>query len=486
MRSRAIAAAAVFSIGLAGASQAADVNEQGAKELRNILTHSLSRDLARSGFVTVTPSGDQYQITYDLAKFFDKINSSALSVTGFKPLLLFAQPLAEGKWHLKGDNSLDVSVHSPTADVSYSVASNSVDGIFDPALEVMRSLETKSNGIKFSSIGSGRNTGHAMDATIDSASFSSSVTDGTGAGKVNLQSQGTLQRFNETVTGSGASSVNLSADSIDIKAAATSLPAKELRELVHFFIQHIKAKQLSDSGSEKFAELVRRALPGFGSLNETVTLNNLLVTTAKGKVGVKTVDYSFKMDGLTKASNVNFGLRAEHFTPDPGLIPSTYAAFLPETLDVQIGMPNINFEGIVDAALKNVATRATPVSGEALKRIAFPGGLATLEFPKISATSGVYDVEVSGALKRATQSHAGYSLQATILARDFDKTVTAIQDAAKTDPQLNKVSFSLMAAKGFAKTDPDGRLRWDVTMDENRTVTVNGQVLKGPKGQKSP
>ncbi len=482
MRSKTIAAAAVFSIGLAGASQAADVKEQGAKELRTILTHSLSRDLARSGFVTVTPSGDQYQIIYDLAKFFDKINSNALSVTGFKPLSLFAQPLAEGKWRLKGDNSLDVSVHSPASDITYSVASNVIDGIFDPALEVMRSLETKSNGIKFSSVGSGRNTGHAMDATIDNASFSSSVTDGVEAGKVNLQSQGTLQRINETVTGPGASSVNISADSVDIKAAATSLPAKELRELVHFFFQHIKAKQLSESGSEKFAELVRRALPGFGSLDETVTLNNLLVATAKGKVGVKTVDYSFKMDGLTKTSNVNFGLRAEHFTPDPGLIPSVYAAFLPEMLDVRIGMPDINFDGLIDAALKNVATRATPVSGEALKRIAFPGGHATLEFPKISAISGVYDVEVSGALKRTTQSHAGYSLQAMVLARDFDKTITAVQNAAKTDPQLNKVSFSLMAAKGFAKTAPDGRLRWDVTMDENRTVTVNGQVLKGPKG----
>ncbi len=482
MRSKAIAAAAVFSIGLAGASQAADVNEQGAKELRNILTHSLSRDLARSGFVTVTPSGDQYQITYDLAKFFDKINSSALSVTGFKPLSLFAQPLAEGKWHLKGDNSVSVSVRSPASDITYSVASNSVDGIFDPEIEVMRSLETKSNGVKFSSIGSGRNTGHAMDATIDGVSFSSSVTDGAEAGKVNLQSQGTLQRFNETVTGPGASSVNLTADSIDINVAATSLPAKELRELVHFFIQHIKAKQLSDSGSEKFAELVRRALPGFGSLDETVTLNNMLVTTDKGKVGVKTVDYNFKMDGLTKASNVNFGLRAEHFTPDPGLIPPAYAAFLPETVDVRLGVPDINFEGLVDTALKNVATRATPVSGEALRRTMFPSGRATLEFPKIAATSGVYDVEVSGALKGSTQSRTGYSLQATILARDFDKTVTAVQDAAKTDPQLNSVSFGLMAAKGFAKTDPDGRLRWDVTMDENRIVTVNGQVLKGPKG----
>ncbi len=112
--------------------------------MRNILTHSLSHDLARSGFVAVKAAGDQYEITYDLAKFFDKINSGALSVTGLKPLSLFAQPVDQGRWHLKGDNSLDVSVHSPASDLTYSVASSSVDGIFDPTIEVMRSMEVKS------------------------------------------------------------------------------------------------------------------------------------------------------------------------------------------------------------------------------------------------------------------------------------------------------------------------------------------------------
>jgi hypothetical protein len=35
-------------------------------------------------------------------------------------------------------------------------------------------------------------------------------------------------------------------------------------------------------------------------------------------------------------------------------------------------------------------------------------------------------------------------------------------------------------AKGFAKTDPDGRQRWEIAADENGTVTVNGQVMKNP------
>ena len=480
MRSRVIAAA-VFSIGLAGAPQAAEINEQGARELRNILTQPLSQDLARSDFVTVKPVGDQYEIVYDLAKFFDKINSRAFSVTGFKPLSLFARPLEQGRWHLTGDNSLDVALHSPTSDLAYSIASNSFDGIFDPTIEMMRSMGIKSSGVKFSSVGSGPKSGRKLDATIDSLSFAHTVTDSSEAGKVDLQLQGTLQRLSEqfTVRPDG-SPVTFSADSVDTNLTATSLPAKDLRALIRFFVQHVKAKQLSESGSEKFEQLVHRALPVFGSLNKTVTLNDVLVVTDKGKVGVKRIDYSFKMDGLTKASNVNLELRAEQVTPDSGFVPAAYSAFLPSTLDVQLGVPNINFEGLIDTGLDAIAPHAAPVSGEALKRTMFPSGYGTLEFPKISATSGVYDVEISGALKGSTKPHTGYSLQATILARDFDKTVAAIQDAAKAEPRLNKVSFGLLAAKGFAKTDPDGRLRWDIAMDEDRTMTVNGQVMKKP------
>lgn len=480
MRSRAIAAA-VFSMGLAGASQAADVNEQGAKELRGILTQSLSQDLARSDFVTVKPAGDQYEIVYDLAKFFDKINSSAFSVTGFKPLTLFAQPVEREKWHLTGDNSLDIALHSPTSDIGYSIASSSFDGIFDPAIEMMRSMGIKSSGVKFSSAGSGPKSGRKIDATIDSASFAHTITDSSEAGKVGLQLQGTLQGLNEQFTmRPDASPITFRADSVDTSVTATSLPVRDLRELIRFFVQHVKAKQLSQSGSEKFERLVHRALPIFGSLGKTVTLNNASLATDKGKVGIKRIDYSFKMDGLTKASNVNLELRAEQFMPDADLVPAAYTVFLPTALDVQLGVPNVNFEGLVDTALDAIAARATPVSGEALKRTMFPSGYGTLEFPKISATSGAYDVEISGELKGSTKPHSGYSLQATILARDFDKTVAAVQEAAKANPRLNNVSFSLLAAKGFAKTDPDGRLRWDVTMDEDRTVTVNGQVMKKP------
>src|ERR1700712_5694195 len=126
MRSSVLAVAAFFTVGLAVASQAADINEQGAKELRGVFTQYLSHDLADSGFITVKPAINRYEITYDLSKFFDKISSSNFSITGLKPLTMFAAPMDKGLWSIDGDNSFDISAHSkmgdaPPADINYSL-----------------------------------------------------------------------------------------------------------------------------------------------------------------------------------------------------------------------------------------------------------------------------------------------------------------------------------------------------------------------------
>jgi hypothetical protein len=105
----------------------------------------------------------------------------------------------------------------------------------------------------------------------------------------------------------------------------------------------------------------------------------------------------------------------------------------------------------------------------------------TLEFPEISASSGVYDIDMSGKMVTDLGHTDRYSLQMSVLARDYDKTIAFVQNAAKTDPELNQISFVMMMAKGFAKTDPDGRQRWDIVVGEDGSFTVNGQVMTAPK-----
>ncbi|MBB4565969.1 hypothetical protein [Rhizobium leucaenae] len=113
-----------------------------------------------------------------------------------------------------------------------------------------------------------------------------------------------------------------------------------------------------------------------------------------------------------------------------------------------------------------------------LQQAMFPDGTMTINFPKISAVSGLYDIEASGSMRGWLNEKDRVSMKMTVFARDLDKTIAAVQDAAKTEPDLSQLSFGLMMAKGFAKTDPDGRARWDVSIADDESVTINGQAIK--------
>jgi predicted aspartyl protease len=115
---------------------------------------------------------------------------------------------------------------------------------------------------------------------------------------------------------------------------------------------------------------------------------------------------------------------------------------------------------------------------EKLQKAMFPDGTMTINFPKISAVSSLYDVEASGSMRGWLTEKDRVAMKMTVLARDLDKTIAAIQEAAKTKEDLSQLSFGLMMAKGFAKTDADGRSRWDIDLSDDGHVTVNGQVMK--------
>jgi hypothetical protein len=147
---------------------------------------------------------------------------------------------------------------------------------------------------------------------------------------------------------------------------------------------------------------------------------------------------------------------------------------------VQLALPDMDLAAFGEELLK--VDFSTPTSDKESER-AFEklveGRDFVVAFPKIAAVSSVYDADISGEIRGDPKTKKEYSMKASIVARDFDKTIAAVQELAKTSPDLNQVSFGLMMAKGFAKADPDGRQRWDIDIARNGAITINGQVVKG-------
>lgn len=485
MRYRVLAAATVLTVGVITASQAAEVSEQGAKDLRSVLTRYFFLDLSKSDFITVKPAGNRYEIGYDFSKLFERINSADFSINGLKPLITYAEPLANGLWNVSGDNSADVSAHykigdRPATDLKYAFSSLAFNGVFDPAIGYARSMDVTGKDFKLSSV-----TGQqSLDAGFSGMTYALKSTDTAKPGTVDIDVKGAIPGFYEKITAMPAQSLDMHVDNVDVVGSMKGVPTKELRDLARFIFEHIKAKKLSKKGNETFQQLARAALPLFASFDETVTYSNSSFVMDKGKADLGKLIYSVKMNGLTKQSNIGFGMSAEDIKLDSDAIPASYAALVPTKVVVEAGVPDMNFADAADIVLSTDFSDSKALSPDMGKRLGdavFPNHKMKVEVPEISAVSSVYDIAASGKIEVDLQNSKHFALEASILARDYDKTIAFIQNAAKTDPQLNQLSFGMMMAKGFAKTDPDGRQRWDITMGDNGAVTVNGQVLSSPK-----
>ncbi|NEI71427.1 hypothetical protein GR212_17755 [Rhizobium lusitanum] len=486
MRFKAVAAAAFVAAGVIGSAQAADVSEQGAKDLYGNLTYFLPDDIAKSGVISVKPVSGHYEVTYDLQKLLETLNASGFDISGLKPLTMLATPLDGGLWDIEGNNAFDVSAHSkpgngPATEFRYALASSTVKGVFDPALHYLRSMDMKGQGITFATKTTDENNSvQKNDATADSVAYTLSSADSGEPGRLDIKMNGSLQSLYDKISSDDATLGEIKVGAIDFNMGATKLPLKAVNSFLQFVSEHKDEKTLSDADSQALKALLMDAMPIVGSFDESVAIKDVAVTTPFGNGGLQKMGYFFKVAGPANAMNADFGLNAEKLTLATGLVPDDYIAFIPDAADVQVQVPNLNFSAMMDV-LKETDFK-NPDSNTAidtkLQQAMFPDGTVTINFPKISATSDLYDIEASGSMRGWLNEKDRVSMKMTVFARDLDKTIAAIQEAAKTKTDLSQLSFGLMMAKGFAKTDADGRSRWDIDLSDDGHVSVNGQVMK--------
>jgi len=487
MRLKLVTTTSLVALSLFGAAHGAEINQDGANKLRDSLTKVLPDDFAKSGFVTVNPAGNRYEVIYDLAKLLSKVDPTKVVVNGLTPWSVFATPQDSGLWNLEGNNSFNISGNfkdpdDKATDFTYSIASMVYDGVFDPAIAYLRSGNFKASDIRITS----KSDMDQVDATFAGMNYRLDSTDSaSGNGRLDFKANGSLSALSETVTSPQMPPVNIKADSIDFNADVASLPAKEIRDIVFFILEHADEKELSKEDGEKLKSVLKASFPLFSSINETITANNLAVGTAAGSGGAKTIGYNFSIDGQSDAVRFAFGMNAAGVTLDSPVVPVSYHAFLPKSIDMQIAVPDMDFAAFGDEFMKIDFSSGnnSEESGKQAAEKLFHDGVVVVDLPKFTAVSDVYDIDVTGKLQGRVDTQKDYSLQASVLARDLDKSIAAIQELAKSDPNLQQVSFGMMMAKGFAKTDPDGRSRWDISVAGDGSVAINGQQIKGPDAE---
>ncbi|WP_454850156.1 hypothetical protein [Rhizobium binxianense] len=485
MRLKLVTATSLLVLGFMTAAHGVEINQDGANAVKDNLTKWLPDDLRSNGFIAVQPAGTRYEIVYDFAKLLANADPATIAINGLTPWKMFATPLDSGLWNVESNtNDFNISGHFKGADekqtdFTYSIASLIYNGVFDPAISYLRSGDFTAKDIKFSS----KSAADEVSASFDGMSYKlSSIDSAAGAGRINFGASGSLAAFLETVSSQQMPPVEIRADTIDFNASVNGVPAKEIRDIFAFVLDHIDEKQLDKENGDRLKALLKEAFPLFSSFNEAIVLNNPTISSPAGTGGARTFGYNIAAEGPSNAVRLGFGMNAEEVSLDSPMVPASYSAFLPDAVDIQFGIPSMDFAAFGDEFMKIDFTAATnsEESGKKAAEKLFPDGALVIDFPKVSARSEVYDVDISGKIEGRIDTEKDYRLDASILARDLDKTIAAVQELAKTNPDLNQLSFGMMMVKGFAKTDPDGRSRWDLSLARDGTVTVNGQQIKGP------
>ncbi len=469
-----------------GPARAADIDQAGAEKLKSSLTHYLPKDLAESGFLTVRPGAGRYEIAVDLMRLIGDKLPAELKIKGLEPFAMSATPAETDRWKVDGTGKFDVTADYKTGEtpgtMRYATDHYDYSGILDPAISYFRNATFTATGIRFAS----EQGPEKVEASFDSMNYVMSSADATG-GTLDFTATGAATGFRETVVTKEAPPFELSADSIAFDATIKGMMLREVNDLVVFVLDHLKEKQLSAEQQAALKDKVLKALPLAASIDETVRLSNLSVGTPLGPFGFKGVDYGINMTGLSEAARFGISVKAHDPKAPDGVVPAAYMPLMPADTEISFSFQNMNLGGFLKEFIEKADfTKDVPMSDEesaALAKTIFPDGRVTMNFDRVAARSDVYDLEMSGVLHSSIEDTRQVSMTATLLARNFDRTITFVQDAAKADPELNQLSFGMMMAKGFAKSEADGTQRWDVAVNEDGSVEVNGQQVKGPNAE---
>ncbi|OBZ93252.1 hypothetical protein ADU59_22600 [Pararhizobium polonicum] len=460
--------------------QAADISHQGAQQLEQKFTSYLPGELAKSGLIKVRPGTEDYEVTFDPTVLLKDIDPKTFSISGLKPFLSLIRPMEDGFWHFAQTADLDVKGQFTTGaektDFTYKIDAMRSEGIVDPDLLYFKSMDMTADGITVTS----KSPQQSLEARFGSMTSTLNTKKATPE-TVDIRSNMAMNGFTETVIDPTKVQVDISADNVTADVAFNGLAYRPLQDIVFFLVDAVKRKTLLPTEQVRLKALVRANLPMFETLLESVEVANLKVGTPTGTFGAETLRYTINTNGLKDNASFGIGIAFDKPSVPPGTVPDAFKAALPDTVSTHISLENLNLaSGItyfIDHADFNADKTLTDAQAAEAGRLFLPGGALTIKYNDVSARSSVYDFSLSGTTIVYPEQPGRQNTDLTLYAKDFDKTISYLQENAATVPQFGQAAFMLLMIKGFAKQTPDGRQMWNIAVDENKKVKINGQDL---------
>jgi hypothetical protein len=430
------------------------------------------------GVVTVTPSGEVYDVKVDLAPLIAKFKQPNFSAE-ISPFLMKLTDQGGGKWLVTQDSPLSYSARMP-GQLEITVRAGAMRGsaVFDQNVSAF--ISSTYDIADFS-----------LDETITTAETTMQVaynikamhyeTASTPAGPDALDGtfHWAMSGLTETIKvpmqqpGSMPMDITVTAETGTQDGTIKGMKAQAIYRLIAWFVAH-SSQEAIKAGQTELRSLVGAGLPFFENVTAKGALQNLSVITPVGPVGIANLGFDLGVNGVVADGMFHEGFRAEGVSLPPGFVPPFAADLVPQSFSFDFKVSDFNLADparmLLDMIDLSQAKSNTPEENAKLLTALLPKGAVEISVGPSKVTAKLYDLDFEGAM---TAGPVGIPLgAATIRAKGLDDVMKVLQAAP---PEMAGQAIpAVIAAKGMAKTEADGSLSWKIENTISGTLLVNG------------
>jgi Uncharacterized protein conserved in bacteria (DUF2125) len=469
---------------LASPALAQTVDAAGAQRLTDDLARYVSKGAFDHHIVSVELHGDAYRIAIDfkaLSALVAPMDHGAK--IDLAPLAVLAKPRADGTWDVTSDSlptgSMEVDGPQGHQFVQWSIEGGTFTGLFDPALAAFRSMSGSQTGMTMST----KEAKQEVHATIGPGTFTLTGTP-SAVGGIDFTLSEAFTNFTEIVQAKDESTgadfpMTLKAANLSVNGAGQGYRSRALLDLIAFGIANAdEAKMKANQAALK--DQLRAVLPGWNHLDMSYSFGDFSVETPMGNFGAGKLGAGVGMDGAVQNGTIKYNMSATGISAPVQLLPPWSQRLVPTEFDFNVSGVGFNLDSMAHKLIDNLdLNREPPIPQEVSDQIAaeFMANPPKLVISKSTVKNSDTEVTAEGEMTFPSgkpQANVAFEVAG------YDKVVDAVKQAATSQPDMTQVLAVALAAKGFAKTQPDGRLRWELMVKDDGSVSVNGVTLKGP------
>ncbi len=479
MRLKIVSAAGLFALLAIGPVQGMEMRQKDADDFRDGLLSSFP-DLANSDFLTVKPAGDRLQLTLDFNSFFDGLDPKSFRMTGFGPWSLFIRPQDSKTTNLNAETSVKASLMAKGVDGkaiegNFSIGSLVLDGLIDLSTSGIQ-LGTSAKGVDFASkLGERQSAFRAgeMNSMLDWRASSA------GSRYVDFDGSQSLSDYYQEALQSQVPEFRISAARIDHEYQLNKVPKREFNNLLLSLFAHGNGSFKNREEFENFRTALTASFPMLSFLKQSISAANLSVVSPLADVNAKYLNSTLILGGEAGAMQLAWGFATEDMKIDSEMIPASYLTLLPRSVDMQLRLEGLDFAsaGRELTASRVQTTEDVRSMGERFSRSLLGNKSMVVNLKSLKLASDLYDLKLYGTVR--TNGGKNSQLELWVIADDFDKSIAAVQELSKNEPDLGQLSLWMTVAKGFAQNGGRSSL-WAVVQHPDGSVTVNNQPLVGP------